>query len=279
MLFGAHVSAAGGAHRAVERAAAIGCDAVQLFTQSPRMWRSRTPTPEDARRFRDAMDEHGVRAAVAHAPYIINLGAKDPELLEKGTTALRAGMEAAGILGLDAVVVHVGSHRGQGLDAVLDQVAAAIHHALEAEGDSWLLLENSAGAGDTIGRTVDELALVVEAAGAPERLGICLDTCHWWVSGVDVTDPGLLGAELDRLDRTIGLERLRAVHVNDALTDFGSHRDRHANLGEGTIGDGLASFLRHPAISDLPALLEVPGDGDGPTADQVAALRRLAGSD
>ena len=230
MFFGAHTSAAGGPALAVERAAAIGCDAVQIFTQSPRMWKPTPVTDDRIAAFRSAMDAHAMRASVTHAMYLINLGSDNPDLFAKSVRALTNTMQAADALGLDGVVFHVGSHKGAGLDACIDQIADAMLTVLDQSSSTWLLMENSAGQGGTIGRSVDELAALMGAAGNPDRLGICLDTCHWWVSGVDITDPSVLDAELMAIDESMGLDRLRALHVNDALTEFASNRDRHANL-------------------------------------------------
>jgi deoxyribonuclease-4 len=151
----------------------------------------------------------------------------------------------------------------------------ALRELLELTDDRlWLVLENSAGAGGTIGRSVEELGAIVEQLDGHPRLGICLDSCHWWVSGVDVTDRAALDAALDDLDACIGLDRLRCLHVNDAEVGLGSNRDRHTALGEGTIGDGMATFLSHPAFQKLPAILETPG-ADGTYVGELALLRAL----
>jgi deoxyribonuclease-4 len=156
-------------------------------------------------------------------------------------------------------------------------VVPALERALERCSDrTWLLIENSAGAGGTIGRSIDELAVLVEKLGGHPRLGICLDSCHLWVSGTDVTDEAALGACIDEVEERIGLDRLRALHVNDAAAPLGSNRDRHANLGEGEIGEGMSVFLGHPKLQGLPTILEVPGpDGHGPDANEIQKLRDL----
>ncbi|HEX2045727.1 MAG TPA: deoxyribonuclease IV, partial [Gaiellaceae bacterium] len=180
-------------------------------------------------------------------------------------------------LAADGVVLHVGSHLGAGLEAGLGHAVPALEEALERCSDvTWLLLENSAGAGGTVGRSIEELAVLVDRLGAHPRVGVCLDSCHLWVSGVDVTDGEALDAVVAEVDGRIGLERLRCLHVNDAAAGIGSNRDRHANLGEGELGDALGRFLAHPRLQELPAILEVPGkDGHGPDADEVRKLRDL----
>jgi deoxyribonuclease-4 len=182
-------------------------------------------------------------------------------------------------MGADAVVFHVGSHLGAGLETGLARAVPAIELVLErCSGDTWLLVENSAGAGGTIGRSIDELAIILDRLGGHERLGICIDSCHLYVSGWDVTDSDALNRLVAELDERIGLERLRAIHVNDAAAELGSNRDRHANIGDGAMGEQLGVFLAHPAFQGLPAVLEVPGkDGHGPDADEVRKLRELHG--
>lgn len=276
MLYGAHLSSAGGISTAIDRAGELGCDAVQIFTQSPRMWRPTEHSDEQIARFRGRRKEAGVKGVVCHALYLVNLAGADRELHRKSVTAMRASMETASAIGAEGVVFHVGSHLGKGLDAGYKRAVPALRELLELTDERlWLVLENSAGAGGTIGRSVDELAALFERLDRHERLGICLDSCHWWVSGVDVTDPEALEEALVHVDDSIGLDRLRCLHVNDAAAPLGSNRDRHENIGDGLIGDKLTVFLGHPKLQGLPALLEVPGDGHGPDLKQMTKLRAL----
>ena len=175
------------------------------------------------------------------------------------------------------MVFHVGSHQGAGFEAGMERVVPALGQVLEHCSDTtWLLMESSAGAGGTIGRSVDELAALYEALDRHPRLGICLDSCHLWVSGFDVTDREQLDGLLADVDARMGLDRLRALHVNDAQAPLGSNRDRHANIGEGLIGEGLGVFLAHPSLQGLPAVLEVPGpDNHGPDEGELTKLREL----
>jgi deoxyribonuclease IV len=275
MLIGAHCS--GGVKGALDNAVEIGADAVQLFTQSPRAWRAPNPDPEGWERFKERRAETGIGAVVCHALYLVNLAAPNDEIYEKSVTTMRATMDIACGIDADAVVFHVGSHLGKGFDAGLERVVPALEQVLERCSDTtWLLMENSAGAGGTIGRSIEELATLYERLGRHPRLGLCLDSCHLFVSGCDVTDEGSLDSVLDEVDSAIGLDRLRVLHANDSLAPLGSNRDRHANIGEGLMGDGLATFLGHPRLQGLPALLEVPGkNGRGPDADEVRKLREL----
>jgi deoxyribonuclease IV len=279
VFFGAHVSASGGIHTALDRAEAIGADAVQLFTQSPRMWRATNHDPANFEAFKKKRAELGIApgGVLAHALYLVNLAAPDDEIYEKSRAALRNTMEVACAIEADAVVFHVGSHLGAGLDAGMERCVPALKEALDLCNETtWLLMEDSAGAGGTIGRSLDELAALFDACGAHKRLGVCLDTCHLYVSGMDITDRAVVDDLLHQLDERIGLDRLRALHVNDSAAALGSNRDRHANIGEGLLGDQLGVFLSHPKLQRLPAFLEVPGaDRHGPDANELKKVRRL----
>ena len=275
MLIGGHCS--GGVKRALDNAVAIEADAVQLFAQSPRAWRFPNHDPADLAAFRKRREEAGIRAVVVHALYLINLAAPDDTIYEKSIATMRSTVDTACAIEADAVVFHVGSHLGAGFEAGLERCVPAIEQVLERCSDTtWLLMENSAGAGGTIGRSIEELAAIYDRLDGHPRLGVCLDSCHLFVSGYDVTDRAALDAVLDELDRRIGRDRLRVLHVNDAAAPLGSNRDRHANVGDGLIGEKLGVFLAHPDLQELPALLEVPGqDGHGPDADEVRKTREL----
>jgi len=279
MLFGAHVSSAGGIHKTLDRAEEMGADVVQLFTQSPRMWRPTNHDPANFENFKERRVELGIPdgGVLAHALYLCNLAAPDDEIYEKSRAAMRNTMEVARAIEADGVVFHVGSHLGAGMDVGIARVVPALEELLELTTDTtWLLMENSAGAGGTIGRSLDELVILFDAAGRHERLGICIDTCHLYVSGVDVTDRKRLDAMLDALDTRIGLDRLRALHINDAAEPLGSNRDRHANIGDGELGEELGVFLSHPKLQGLPAFLETPGpDKHGPDANELKKVRAI----
>jgi deoxyribonuclease-4 len=277
MLFGAHVSSAGGIDTAIDRIEAIGGDCVQVFTQSPRMWRPTNHKPAAIERFKSRRVEARVGGVVCHALYLCNLAAPDEEVYRKSIETMCATVDAACAIQADAVIFHVGSHLGVGFDAGLARVVSALELILErCEGDTWLLMENSAGAGGTIGRSLDELACLLNALGGHERLGICLDSCHLYVSGCDVTDPRVVDELVRDVDERIGHERLRALHLNDSAAPLGSNRDRHANILEGELGEGLGAFIAHPAFQHLPAYLETPGLEDkGPDAEEIRKLRDL----
>ena len=275
MLFGAHVSSAGGISKAIDRIEEIGGNAVQVFTQSPRMWQPTQHAPEEFARFRQRRRQARVRHVACHALYLVNLASRDAEIRSKSYDALVATMETARGIGADAVVFHVGSHLGYGFDDAVAKVSLALRELLALTSDElWLCLENAAGAGGTIGRSIAELATLCDATGGHERLGICIDSCHWWASGIDVTSASALDAAVEDLDDRLGLGRLRLLHVNDAKTPLGSNRDRHEVVADGVLGNGLATFLGHPAFHDLPAILET-WPKDGLSRNDIELLRRL----
>jgi deoxyribonuclease IV len=277
MHIGAHLSSSGGIHTAIDRAESIGAESVQVFTQSPRTWRQTNHDPATFDLFRERREEAGIAGVLCHALYLCNFAAPDDAIYEKSVAALRSTMEIACAIGADGVVLHVGSHLGAGFEKGLERIVPALEQVLELCSDTtWLLMENSAGAGGTIGRSIDELATIFERLGRHPRLGVCLDSCHLYVSGVDVTDRATLDSLLDDLDSTVGLDRLRALHVNDSAAPLGSNRDRHANIGEGLLGEELGVFLGHPRLQGLPAVLEVAGpDKKGPDANEVRKAKEI----
>jgi deoxyribonuclease-4 len=277
MEIGAHVSSSGGIHTAIDRAVAIGAESIQVFTQSPRTWRPTNHDPATFERFRERRAEESIGGVLCHALYLCNLAAPDDDIYAKSVAAMRNTMEVACAIGADGVVFHVGSHLGSGFEAGIERAVPALEQVLELSSDeTWLLIENSAGAGGTIGRSIAELATLHDRLGRHPRLGVCLDSCHLYVSGIDVADPAALDACLDEVGETIGLDRLRALHVNDSATPLGSNRDRHANIGEGVLGEQLGVFLGNSRLQGLPAVLEVAGpDKHGPDANEVRKAKEL----
>ena len=277
MYIGAHLSSSGGIHTAVDRAEAVGAESLQVFTQSPRTWRPTNHDPANFERFRERRAEVGLHGVLCHALYLCNLAAPDDAIYAKSVAAMRNTMEVARGIGADAVVFHVGSHLGSGFEHGLERVLPAMEQVLELTTDeTWLLMENSAGTGGTIGRSIGELAAIYERLDGHRRLGVCLDSCHLYASGVDVTDATQLDALLDEVDSSIGLDRLRALHVNDSAEPLGSNRDRHANIGEGLLGEELGVFLGNPRLQGLPAVLETAGpDKHGPDANEVRKAKEI----
>jgi deoxyribonuclease-4 len=277
MLIGAHVSTSGGLDKAIERGAEIGCESIQIFNQSPRMWRPTKYSEEDFARFREAMDSSTVEAVVIHAVYLINCATTDKELRKKSLASLTHALRTGDGIGSAGVVLHPGAQKGEALDPSIKRAAKVIAAALADSESCPLLLEQTAGHKGLLGRDFDETAELIELAGGGARLGLCLDSCHLFVQGYDITDEQHLGAVLDEADAKVGLDRLRCVHVNDAAAPLGSCRDRHANVGQGEMGKrGLAAFLSEPRFEGLPATLETPGPSKkGPDKKEVQAAKRL----
>lgn len=277
MYIGAHLSSSGGIHNAVDRAEAVGAESLQVFTQSPRTWRPTNHDSANFERFRERRAEVGLHGVLCHALYLCNLAAPDDAVYEKSITAMRNTMQVACAIGADAVVFHVGSHLGSGFETGLERVLPAMEQVLElCTDETWLLMENSAGAGGTIGRSIDELARIYERLDRHPRLGVCLDSCHLYVSGIDVTDATQLDALLDEVESSIGLDRVRALHVNDSAAPHGSNRDRHANIGEGLLGEELGVFLGNLRLQGLPAVIETAGpDKRGPDANEVRKAKEI----
>ena len=278
MPIGAHVSIAGRIYDAIPRATAIGCECLQIFVGSPRQWRLVPYDPGEIAEFRRRRARAGLEPLVAHASYLVNFATADPELFRRSVDSLThtvRGMEALGGLG---AITHVGSTLGAGWEECRDRVAVALRTVLRHSSRAMVLLEGSAGG--TIGGTFDQLRDILDAAGRSPRLGVCLDTAHLFASGWDLRTPEGVAAMVDAFDRRVGLRRLRVLHLNDSKSALGSHLDRHENIGSGQIGrKGFRAVFGHPALRDLPGLIETPGfDGRGPDRRNVMALKRLRAS-
>jgi len=281
MYFGAHVKSSGGVWHAILNGVGVGGEAVQFFAGNPRTWAPKVYEGQDAANFLDVRAASPISFVVIHTSYLINLASAREDFYEKSVTSLLGAVAAADQLGAEAIVTHVGSHQGAGFDVGLARVQAALRRALaESEGSPVrILLENTAGAGGTMGVDFDELGAMIRAADEHPRLGLCLDTAHVFEAGFDIRTAAGLDETLARLDAACGLERLVMLHLNDSKTPLGSNLDRHENIGEGEIGrEGFRAIVNHPALADVPGILEVPGfDGEGPDLRNVMILRELAG--
>jgi deoxyribonuclease IV len=277
MLIGAHVSTAGGLEKAVERGTSLGCESIQIFNQSPRMWRPTKYGADDFSAFRAAVEDSPIQAVVIHAVYLINCASKDKELRKKSLASLTHALRTGDGIGVAGVVLHPGAQVGEPLGPSMKRAAKTIAAALADSETCPLLLEQTAGHKGLLGRDFDQTAELIELAGGGKRLGLCLDSCHLFVQGYDVTDEAHLSAVVDEADKKLGLDRLRCLHVNDAAAPLGSCRDRHANIGQGEMGkQGLSAFLSEPRFEGLPATLETPGPKKkGPDRKEVQAAKRL----
>jgi deoxyribonuclease-4 len=279
MLIGAHVSPSGGPAMAVERGTGLGARSIQIFNQNPRQWKPREYSEEEIAAYHEAVGDSDVDALLIHAVYLLNCASEDAEIREKSLASLVSSLRAGALLGAHAVVLHPGSalKNGGDVDAALDRAAVVIAEALQESETCPLHLEDTAGAGGTLGRSFEELARLVEAAGGDDRLGVCLDSCHLLASGYDIRSAESLAGVLDDFDRIVGLPRLGSLHVNDSATPLGSNRDKHANVGDGEMGAvGIATFLSEPRFEDLPCVLEGPGrESKGLVPEDLADANRL----
>src|SRR3954447_19610148 len=277
MFVGAHVSTSGGLANAIERGEERGCESIQIFNQSPRMWRPTKYGEEDFAAFREAMDASGVEAVVIHAVYLINCASKDKELRKKSLNSLAHALRIGDAIGAAGVVLHPGAQKGEPLGPSMKRASKTIAAALEASDSCPLLLEQTAGHKGLLGRDFDETSELIELAGSGKRFGLCLDSCHLFVQSYDITDAEHLTKVVDEADAKVGIERLQCLHVNDAAAPLGSCRDRHANLGKGEMGkQGLAAFLSESRFEGLPATLETPGPHKkGADRKEVQEARRL----
>jgi deoxyribonuclease IV len=277
MLIGAHVSTGGGLPTAIERGNERGCESIQIFHQSPRMWRPTKYGEADFAAFREAMDASPVEAVIIHAVYLINCATKDKELRKKSLTSLTHALRIGDGIGAKGVVLHPGSQKTDPLKPSLKRASKVIAAALGETDSCPLLIEQTAGHKGLLARDFDQTAELIELAGAGPRLGLCLDSCHLFVQGYDITDESHLGAVLDEADAKVGIDRLGAVHVNDAAVPLGACLDRHANIGKGEMGKrGLSAFLSEPRFEGLPATLETPGpEKKGSSKAEVTYAKRL----
>ncbi len=278
MLVGAHLSSAGNFVRAAENAVALGLDCVQHFTRNPRGGRQRRVAEPEATRYREVRSAHGPGVVVMHAPYTVNLASTESRVREFARSTLVEDMERCRFLDVPYLVVHPGSHGGRGMDRAAELVVEGLSEVLSAaEGNReypMLLLEMMSGAGNEFGSTPGELATVFDAMGWPDRLGLCIDTCHSFARGYPLDRPRGLDSYLGEIDDLLGLVRLKVVHLNDSALPSGSLRDRHARMGRGKIGErGLRGIINHPILRDLPFILEVPVDSEEDYADEAALVR------
>jgi deoxyribonuclease IV len=278
MRAGFHVGIGGGVPRAVGRAVERGCDTMQIFVTNPRGWRFSLIPPDDAAAFRAGCREEGIDPVFVHTPYLVNLASPSPELWERSLDMLVKNMQAAVALGSAAVVTHLGSHGGKGEDAGIERIVRALRSAHERCKDKVrVLLETTAGSGNSVGHSFSQLGRIVNALPRGERPGICLDTCHAFAAGYELRTPQGLRETLDEMDREVGLARLGLIHANDSKAGLGSRLDRHEHIGEGELGmQAFTVMAGHPALRDLPWILETPGKSVERDSEDLRLLRTLA---
>jgi deoxyribonuclease-4 len=286
MKIGAHISTAGGLHTCFERAKAIGAECAQIFESAPQQWGTARLTDEQVAEFRAAMEDSGIGPIFIHGKYLMNLASADPKIFKTSASTLRSSLNIAGRIGARGVIFHTGSHKGLGLEAVFEQICAAARDVLaETPEEAWMIFENSAGQGGTIGSKFGDLGQIIKRIGHP-RAKVCIDTCHAFASGYELRDKPGVDAVAKELDKEVGLQNVAAIHCNDSKTDLGAGRDLHENIGEGKIGRaGFEAIISHKAFADVPLLLEVPGyklqgapkGPDKPNIDLLKEIRAAAG--
>ena len=274
MHVGAHVSVAGGVDRAVERQRDVGGNCGQIFTTSPQVWQHPSISEDEAQRFRGESDERDVGPWVIHSAYLVNLATPKDDLREKSVASMQAEVDAANMLGVEYVNVHLGAHTGAGVEGGLDNAASALDE-LDVPDGVTVLVESDAGSGTKLGGEFEHLAAVLDRS--EQALSICLDTAHAFSAGYDLSTPGAVEETLAEFDDVVGLDALACVHLNDSRHACGTNKDEHAHIGEGEIGeDGMYAFVNHDAIRDVPLVLETPtedGKGFAWNVDRVRQLR------
>jgi deoxyribonuclease-4 len=273
---GLHVSIAGGIEKAADRARELGCTAMQIFSRNPRGWNPPPLSPASIRIFKKKITERAIDPVVVHTPYLLNLASGDGVLFRRSVEALSEDLKRAELLGARYVVTHLGSPGAEGPARGRGQVIKALKKVAPTRSSVTLLLENSAGAGRTAGACLEEMGEILEAAGREGRLGFCFDTCHGFAAGYDFRSEELSRALVKEIDRTVGLARLKALHLNDCEGPLGAHRDRHQHIGKGEIGLlGFRNLLRQEALRKVPMILETPKDEPGDDRRNLSRIQAL----
>ena len=277
LTVGVHVSASGSLDLAVDRAIQLDCDVFQMFTRSPQGWKFGPIKEEVAAMFREKLRKSGIKEAVSHMPYLPNLASPDPVIFRKSQEALTEELRRASLLGLSGVVMHLGSHLGKGKTYGQGRVAMAVTQAyLDSGAKVPTLLENTAGQKNSVGSGFDDLKIILNLIGDSHGVGVCLDTCHAYASGYDLTSPSSVEDTLAKFDEAVGLRALKLIHLNDSKGGLGCHLDRHENIGKGHIGSaGFKAFLHNEKVRHLPMILETPITEEGGWGKDLAVVRKL----
>jgi deoxyribonuclease-4 len=276
-LLGAHTSIAGGLQNAVYSGKEIGCDVVQIFSKNQMQWRGRSLSSEEVDKFQRAVAETSVIPIVVHDSYLINLAGTDKLIYQKSFEAVVDELQRCEILRIPYLVMHPGSHLGEGEQKGLDQLADALRQSYEEAGvlKTSILLETTAGQGSNLGYTFEQLKYLIDQSRLKEKIGVCLDTCHIFAAGYDLRNKKVWESSKQKFNRIIGLERLKIIHANDSKKDLGSRVDRHARIGEGEIGiRGFTTLLKDPDLREIPFILEIPG-GEEAYREDILLLRKM----
>lgn len=272
LTIGCHLSSAKGYLKMAETAVSIKANTFQFFTRNPRGGKAKKIDPKDIAAYREFASENGITTILAHAPYTLNPASDKQQTQDFALMVLAADLARMEETPHQMYNMHPGSHVGQGIEMGIEKIAAALNEVLSSQQTTVLLLETMSGKGSEVGGTFEELASIIARVDLDDHVGVCLDTCHSWDAGYDIADD--LDGVIDEFDRVIGLDRLRAIHLNDSMNARGSRRDRHARIGEGAIGfEALSAVTNHPSLSHLPFYLETPNDQLSGFADEIARLR------
>jgi deoxyribonuclease IV len=281
LLAGAHMSIAGGLYKAFERGKKAGCRTIQIFLKSSNQWKAKVLTDEDRARFQSERKKSGIFPVIAHDSYLINLASPDPALYRKSRNAFVEELERANFLGVPYLVLHPGAHVGSGIDAGISRVANALNQALKQVGPPvGILLENTAGQGSSLGFRFEELAAILDLMADPDRVGVCLDTCHAFAAGYDIRTEEGYDKAMREFDRLVGIQKIRAFHINDSKKDLATRVDRHCHIGKGFLGLNAFRLLVNDArFAAIPKILETPkGTGFREDRRNLATLRSLVDS-
>lgn len=279
MLIGSHMSIAGGTANAFARGEEAGCAVMQIFVKNNNRWRGKPLEDEDVEAFWSERTRTGIWPVFAHNTYLVNLASDDPATRERSVACTVDELERCQRLGLPWLVIHPGAHTGSGVEQGIERMAAALVRVYEKTPDveTMILLETTAGQGTTLGRSAEELARMLDAVDAPERTAVCLDTCHVFAAGYELRDPDGYAGSIEAFEETIGLNRIKAIHVNDSKKPLGSFRDRHEHIGAGEIGvSGFRNLMRDDRFAGVPKVLETE-KSDGADLRNLSLLRELAG--
>jgi len=277
MILGKHVSIAGGLDKSLKRAAEIGCNAVQIFVKNPRGWKARELGEPEVERFKKNREKYNINPVVVHAAYLINLASPKDELWEKSISALESEYKRSQRLGAEYLIFHPGSHTGSGLKKGEERIAEALNRILNnnPDNDTLILLENTAGAGSSIGEELIELKDIIDKVDKSEKLGICIDTCHAFAAKYNLRQEEELEALIAKIDKLLGLKRLKVIHINDSKYSCCSSKDEHAHIGEGKIGaDAFKRLINHPKLKEMTFILETPWF-DGDVDEDVIKIKQL----
>ncbi len=279
LAFGSHMSAAGGVDLALGLAEALSLESVQIFAKNERQWRAKPLDPAVINRFHAEVERTGLTRLVVHDSYLINLASPKPEILEKSIPAFIDELERCDILGIPHLVTHPGAHTGSGVEAGIARFAESLNSIFDSMPDSKTItcLETTAGQGTSLGRSFQEIAAIIDLVEDKSRVGVCLDTCHVFAAGYDYRTPELYSEMMRQFDETIGLDRLKVLHINDSKKPLGSFKDRHDHIGDGEIGlEGFRQFVNDQRLSGLPAILETEKDDAGEhDRRNIATLKSL----